>query len=317
MRILITGGHGFIGGRLGTYLSEQGFEVTLGSRKNLYPPEWSGTAKTIRTVWESESSLKEICADVDVVIHAAGMNAKDCMANPKLALEFNGLATARLVDAAVNSRVKLFIYLSTAHVYSNPLSGHIDENTPTKNNHPYATSHLAGEKAVLDLANTDLIRSIVLRVSNAFGYPTHPEVDCWDLLINNLCKQAVVSKKIRLNSSGKNVINFITMTNLCKVINFFILRSIEADFPKIINLGSNESNSVYEMAQLVQNRCSKAAGFTPKIEISNQLVIQEFEHLDFNSLYKSMFRQLQDNNQSEEIDMLLNKCKLWFTEANA
>ena len=317
MRILITGGHGFIGGRLGKYLSEQGFEVTLSSRKNLNPPEWLHTAKTVMTVWESESALQKICSDVDIVIHTAGMNAKDCLENPKLALKFNGLATARLVNAAINSRIKLFIYLSTAHVYSSRLSGLIDENTPTINNHPYAISHLAGEKAVINLSNTDSMRSIVFRVSNAFGHPTHPEADCWSLLVNNLCKQVVVSKELQLNSSGKDMRNFIAMTDLCRVINFFISHSTDADLPKIINLGSDKSNSVYEMAQLVQSECSKVLGFTPEIKNHDQLVNQKYQKLEFKSLHRSLFGKFQVNNQNEEIDKLLDKCKLWFTETNA
>ena len=77
------------------------------------------------------------------------MNSQDCANDPVAALEFNGVATTRLVSAALSSGVKKFIYLSTAHIYSSPLVGKISEETYPKNFHPYATSHLAGEMAVL------------------------------------------------------------------------------------------------------------------------------------------------------------------------
>ncbi len=53
-----------------------------------------------------------------------------------------------MVEAAVAKIVKRLIYLSTIHVYKNPMEGKIDETTPTTNLHPYAISKLAGEKVV-------------------------------------------------------------------------------------------------------------------------------------------------------------------------
>jgi UDP-glucose 4-epimerase len=315
VRILITGGFGFIGGRLGKYLSEQGFEIILGSRKNLNPPEWLPSATTARTTWGSESELAKICTDVDVVIHAAGMNAQDCIENPKLALEFNGLATARLVNAAIESRVKVFIYISTVHVYAGRLVGNIDENTLPVNSHPYATSHIAGEKAVLKLTNLDSMQTMVLRISNAFGYPTHPDTDCWGLLINDLCKQVVQTKKLELKSSGIQLRNFITMTDLCKSIYQFLLLSQKTALPKIINVGSNQSNSVYEMAELVQTRCAKVLKFTPEIKIDNELLNPHLQQLELRSLYRSLFETIQDNDREKELDILIGKCKSWFVDA--
>ena len=71
--------------------------------------KWIGTTQQICTA----------CLDVDVVVHAAGMNAKDCLADP-VAAHFNGVATARFAAAASKAGVEKFIYLSTIHVYASP-----------------------------------------------------------------------------------------------------------------------------------------------------------------------------------------------------
>ena len=314
VRILITGGNGFIGGRLGKRLSENGFEVVLGSRKRLNPPIWLSSAHTVITVWESESELAKICSDVDVVIHAAGMNAQNCLVDPSAALNFNGLATARLVNAASKSKVRLFIYLSTAHVYMKPLSGFIDEKTPTINTHPYATSHLVGEKAVLDNKNSTSFQSLVLRVSNAVGYPTHPEVNCWDLLVNNLCRQVVSSRTMNLDSTGSQLRNFVTISDVCEIIYQIILLSKHNNLPEIINIGAKKSNSTYAMAELVQKRSTEILGFTPPITTKNKRNGSEIQDLDFESAYLPLFEKYLKNNYEHEIDILLAQCKLWFAD---
>jgi UDP-glucose 4-epimerase len=76
----------------------------------------------------------------------------------------------KLVQASVSVGVTKFIYLSTAHVYSSPLTREIDEESCLTNRHSYTTSHIAGEKAVFyQPGNADNITGIVLRLSNGVG----------------------------------------------------------------------------------------------------------------------------------------------------
>jgi UDP-glucose 4-epimerase len=144
MRILVIGGFGFVGGRVAKHLHRAGYSIVLGTRQAYSSPEWLRQAEVVQLHWHDAAALERSCRGVDVVIHAAGMNAQDCAADPVSALEFNGLATARLLAAAIRAGVQRFIYLSTAHVYASPLVGTITENTCPRNLHPYATSHLGG-----------------------------------------------------------------------------------------------------------------------------------------------------------------------------
>ena len=120
MRVLIAGGFGFAGGRLANYMHRAGYQVILGSRKASEPPDWLPRAEVARLDWNSVDALEAACSGADVVIQAAGMNAQDCAADPVAALMVNGVATARLMEAAGRAAVKRFVYLSTAHVYGSP-----------------------------------------------------------------------------------------------------------------------------------------------------------------------------------------------------
>lgn len=266
MRVLITGGYGLIGGRLGQYLSDVGHDVVLSSRHENSPPTWLPNAKVVRINWDDDDFLEKICKNVDIVVHCAGMNAQDCASDPFAALTFNGLATAKLLSVALRVGVARFIYLSTAHVYDNPLVGSISEEICPRNLHPYATSHLAGEYAVLGASERKEINGIVLRLSNAFGAPTHENVNCWMLLVNDLCKQALATGKLVLRTNGLQQRNFITLQDVSRCIAHMTTLEKSACLDGLFNVGGGSSYSVYSMAKLVASRCHTVLGFTPLIE---------------------------------------------------
>jgi UDP-glucose 4-epimerase len=314
MKILITGGLGFIGGRLGIHLSKNGHEVVLGSRRNTNPPAWLPSAKMTVTEWESVDSLKKACLGADLVIHAAGMNAKDCELDPIGALEFNGHATCNLLEAAISASVKTFFYISTAHVYSNPLQGVIDENTLAINSHPYATSHLMGERAVNNAKEEGLINSTVLRLSNAYGAPASPEANCWMLLVNDLCMQAVTTRHLRLNTSGIAQRNFMTLSDVCTAINELIYKSESQILPPMLNICNAYSNTAHEMAIMVQDRCLEVLGYAPDIQLNNEHPSEVNNSLDLKSQYSYLYKGFMKDDWKAEMDELLYFCKKFSFE---
>jgi len=248
------------------------------------------------------------------VIQAAGMNAKECAADPVAALEFNGLATARLVAAAYRSGVKKFIYLSTAHVYASPLVGTITEETCPRNLHPYATSHLAGEHAVLSASQRGQIQGVVLRLSNAFGAPMHKDVNCWMLLMNDLCRQAVQTGRLVLQTNGLQQRDFIGMTKVCRVAEHFSVGHSESKPTGVFNVGAGMSQSVIEMAQLIQQRCVHVLGLKPLLQCVEEGVNEQHPTLTYrpdNLAALGINSNGLDN--TAEIDSLLRFCQTVFT----
>jgi UDP-glucose 4-epimerase len=312
MRILITGGHGFIGGRLAQHLLSAGNYVILGSRNLHQQTDWLPGADNVLVDWSSQASLIDACKSIDLIIHTAGMNAADCEADPIGAFKANAISTGNLVEAAKLSDVKRLIYLSSAHVYASPLKGDIDEDVIPKNLHPYAMSHLARENFIL---NSVGIEGMVLRISNAFGAPVCKEVNCWMLLVNDLCKQIIETGQIILHSNGQQIRDFITMHDLTAAISHLAALPIIDNTNKIMNIGGELSLSVYEMAKIIAERNRLLFGYLPKIErpLSTSLdnSVQKLNYKVY-KLRQTGFKLTK--NIEQEIDETLLFCSKNFTK---
>ena len=317
MRILITGGFGFIGGRLAVHLAQAGHQIVLGSRKAISPPAWLQHAEVKQIEWDDSRALELSCNGVDVVIQAAGMNAQDCATDPVAALAFNGVSTARLHAAASRVGVSRFIYLSTAHVYASPLVGEISEATCPRNLHPYATSHLAGENVVLSANQRGQIEGIVLRLSNAFGAPAHKDVNCWMLLVNDLCRQALQTNKMVLLSNGSQLRDFISMEQVCNVIEKLSSRGTDTLPTNILNVGSGVSQSVLEMARLIQHRCKLFLGTEPELSYQGKGPNKKHEVLEFRPTRLEKMGIVVDHDNDVEIDRLLAFCQTSFNPSQS
>lgn len=314
MRVLITGGFGFVGGRLAQRLAARGDRVVLGSRQARQPPSWLPEAETVRTDWNEERGFDRLCDGIDVLIHTSGMNAAECAADPATALAVNGVTTSRLMTAARRAGVRRFFYLSTAHVYGSPLEGTIAEDTCPRNLHPYATSHLAGEHVVQYALLDGRIEGAALRLSNAFGAPTHADVNCWMLLVNDLCRQAVEAGQLTLRSSGSQLRDFVAMDVVCEA----ILRLIDfADIARlgpIINVGSGRSLSVMAMAELIQDRCGHVLGTKPTLQAPRPSASETVAALDFRAALLAELGIRGDTGVEPEIDRLLAFCQETFAD---
>lgn len=308
MKILVAGGFGFIGGRIAQALQAAGHELVLGSRTTPAPPVWLPAAQVRLMNWQSPRNLLEACAGIDCIVHAAGMNAADCAANPPMALQVNGVGAARLVEAAIAAGVTRFFYFSTAHVYASPLQGEINEESCPRNLHPYASSHLAGEYALLDALARNNIAGSSLRLSNGFGSPMAVDTRCWTLLANDLCRQAVTKGKLVLQSSGEQLRDFVPLSSVCEGVTR-LLSLPTASLPPILNIGSGYSISVLAMAEVIQSRCQAILGYTPALEVGASK--ETTRPLRYTSLYGQRLG-LTSVDPVEEIDALLEFCKMNF-----
>ena len=305
MNILVTGGRGYLGGRIARNFLDLGHTVSISTRQyvNDYFP-----AKSIKFIdldWSSPGHLAQACKDIDVIIHAAGMNAEDCLNHPNLAVEFNGNATERLTIAAGQSGVKKFIYISTAHVYSDPLASFIDEDSPTINKHPYATSHLLGERGVLYSKNLGAMQRCVLRLSNVYGKPEEKYANCWKLVVNDMARQVVEHGSILLKTNGKQKRDFVTISDLLNLVSGITHESFYFEQPQIINFGSGKSMSILEMASLISEISQSVFEFSPTIKTADVETLPVGIPLEYSSKYNSLIKKFRKNDIRQEIQELL------------
>jgi len=253
MKILITGGFGYLSTRLAHDLSVCGHKIVLATRNENLTQFSSGQIEVQKVDWDSNSSILGICKNIDVVIHCAGVDAKTSIKNPNLAYDFNGNKTSDFVMAASSSMVKKFIFLSTAHVYKTPLLGKITENSPILNLHPYAKSRYAGELAVLKHSAISQMEGVVARISNVYGAPENYQSNCWNLVINDLCRQAVFNEKIEIRDKTNTIRDFLPISSFSKIIKFIV--NAENKIGPIVNIGSGFGQGVWDIAKLISQRC--------------------------------------------------------------
>lgn len=307
MRILVTGGRGYLGGRIAEAFLGLGHEVTITTRNIEDKLTNNSNLKRVNPDWNSDRELVGLCTNMDIIFHSAGMNAAACELDPIFAREFNGNATGRLVLAAENSEVRKFVYLSTAHVYTHPLSGFIDENTVPLNQHPYATSHLLGEAKVLD-ANSlsdSKLRKHVIRLSNVYGRPSSVAADCWNLFINNVAKQVAINKSISVESNPYQLRDFLAITDFLNLMVGLTLEGSSKEFPNLINFGSGTSMSLLDVAHKVSTLAIEIFGFTPDVNHSpNKSQDRDFD-LNFSTKYGSILDLYKTCSMDKEIKELL------------
>lgn len=316
MKIVIPGGFGFVGGRLGQRLASLGHDVVLGSRRARPAPAWLREGGVVRTDWDDAGSLEAACAGADVVIHAVGLGARESAEDPDAAFRVNAGHVERMVDAAARAGVRRFMYLSTAHVYSSPLSGRITEDTPLTNEHPYAASHAAGETAVLEATEAGSVDGVAVRLANGFGVPARRDADCWGLLVNDLCRQAVETRRLRIRR-GDAVRDFVALSQVTADFVRMLDMASFAPLKGTVNLGSGRATTVGAMARLVQDRAADVLGYRPPVlSEAGQGSDAGRQDLEYGTLRPLPRPSDPEGAWRNEVDDLLRFCRTEFTESS-
>ena len=197
MRYLLTGASGYLAQAFASTLKESGKDVVLASRAPISKENRLAGCEEVLIDYMDTESIRSAIQDVNTVIHCAGLNASESLANPGLAERVNSENTKNILEKSIGI-VDCFVYISTIHVYSSKLSGEIHEDTKTTNQHPYATSHLHGEYQVQKNATYFAKGAFSVRLANTVGVPIGVRSPGWDLVINDLCNQAIQNQKIVL-----------------------------------------------------------------------------------------------------------------------
>ncbi len=267
-KILVTGGLGYLGGRISQEIDQElACQLLIGfNRVRQTNHLWRNEVQTIQLDMLSEVSLRAACKDVDCIVHLAALNEIQCAANPEAALQINGLGTLKLLQAARHAGVRRLIFFSTAHVYGAPLQGHITEKTNCRPIHPYAITHKVAEDFVLAAHDKGEIEGIVVRLSNAVGAPLDMEVDRWSLLVNDLCRQAVTTQKVALKSNGQQQRDFISIQDVTKAVVHLLGLEPDSLGDGLYNVGCGKSARVIDLANLVAHAYRERTGIEIPVE---------------------------------------------------
>ncbi|MEO2069357.1 MAG: UDP-glucose 4-epimerase GalE [Desulfurobacteriaceae bacterium] len=172
MRILVTGGAGYIGSHVVKKLGERGYEILVLDNLSKGHKEAVLYGKLVVADLEEEERLNSIVESFkpDAVMHfAAFIEVAESVKDPLKYYKNNTANTLNLLKVIVKNRVKNFIFSSTAAVYGNPQNIPIKEDEPIKPINPYGQSKAFVEKILEDFSLSYDLRYVSLRYFNAAG----------------------------------------------------------------------------------------------------------------------------------------------------
>ena len=298
MNILITGGKGFLAGRLNEYLKKKKFKITLCSRKK--------SKDTVKINWNSNKSLNKICKNIDVIINCAGLDIHGCNSKKK-SLKVNSVFPSKLYNAAKINNVRLFIFLSTFHVYKIKPGLILEGNNLNRGNN-YTLSKIEGEKNLLQ-KQTKKTKVLILRVCNLFGHPHYKSKNCWRLLINSVAKDLITKNKFQVKSKENSYRNYSSIESFSEFIYRLILtREKFKKLPKIINYCSEKNINITEICNVIKKNINNK---------KNRILfkypeIKKVKKTYFSSKYQTDFKNLKDKYFFQELRNLIKYIKKNF-----
>ena len=311
-KVLITGGLGYLGGRMAKYFSDKGYAVIIATRKpeNNIPKTIPHNAKVMQLDYNSDEQLNEAMKGIDTLIHLAGPNIHSSSYDPENIIRYHVKLTERLLCAAKSNNLKKFIYLSTIHVYGKNLKNIVTEETKPIPAHPFAEAHLAAEKILS--AQADNVSVIIIRCSNSFGIPYFENEKCWKLIVNDLCKSAFQNGRLTIKSAGQDYRDFIAVEDIVRAIHYLLELNNKREIPDIYNLGSSNTVRIIDIARKIQKELKDSFDYDcPIIKNKPSKEMDKPKHF---ILSTEKIKRLGFTSKlgDDEIFSLLNHCKMKY-----
>ena len=249
MRILVTGGAGFIGSHICKALLREGHEVVcVDNFDPYYDPAYkrqnlAGLDLELveGSVTDSEL-LKKLCADCDFIYHeAAQAGVRISVENPMKSYKVNTEGTLKVLKAAMDSGVKKVVNASSSSVYGKVEYLPFDEEHPNNPLSPYGVSKLAAEHYCDVFSELYGLKTVNLRYFTVYGPRMRP-----DLAISVFTRRALENKPLPIFGDGHKTRDFTYIDDIVAG-NLILLKRGEGTF----NLGSGDRISIGELAERI------------------------------------------------------------------
>jgi len=260
LRLLVTGGAGFIGSNFVRKAIGENWpgisHITVvdkltyaGNRENLSGVNPSDYEFIVADINDS-SILKKHISKMDAIINFAAESHVDrSIQNPRSSLESNVLGVQNLLQISRESGLQTFIQVSTDEVYGSITSGSWTEAEPLLPNSPYAASKASADLICRSFFRTYGLDVRITRCSNNYGPYQNPE-KLIPLIITNLA----MNKKIPIYGDGKNIRDWLHVDDHCKAI-YNVLKFGSAG--EIYNIGGGKELTNLEIAGIILEKMGK------------------------------------------------------------
>jgi len=259
MRVLVTGGAGYIGNVLVPTLVANGHEVKVLDLFT-YGNHFEAEAKIVKGKITDIETVLAASKDVDAIIHLAAVVGDPCgNLLPDQTLSVNYLATENLVKVAKHLNIKKFIFSSTCSVYGFR-DGTCYETTALNPISNYAKTKVLAEEVIRSVPE---INPIILRFATVYGLSPRMR---FDLVANLLIAKSLSEKKITVYGNGLQYRPLVHVRDIAGAVKM----ALENDVMNcdVFNVGSNEQNyTVKALAEEIQRNVEGAElAFIPEKE---------------------------------------------------
>ncbi|MCL6457975.1 MAG: dTDP-glucose 4,6-dehydratase [Gorillibacterium sp.] len=261
MKLLVTGGAGFIGSNFVIYMLQQHPEYVI---VNVDTLTYAGNLENLKSV-EGNPNYTFVKADitdvramdslfgqgVDVVVNFAAESHVDrSIMEPDVFVRTNVLGTQVLLDVARKYSVTKFVQVSTDEVYGSlGATGLFTEETPLTPNSPYSASKAGGDLLVRAHHETFGLPVNITRCSNNYGPYQFPEK-----LIPLMISRALTNQPLPIYGDGMNIRDWLYVEDHCSAIDLVIHQGVSGE---VYNIGGNNERTNMHIVNTVLQELGK------------------------------------------------------------
>ncbi|MBI3991240.1 MAG: dTDP-glucose 4,6-dehydratase [Candidatus Omnitrophica bacterium] len=253
MRILITGGAGFIGSNFIKYILKKEPKSKIinldkltyaGNLDNLKDIQCHPNYKFVKGDICNRPLVNKLMVECEYVINFAAESHVDrAILKPDAFIATNYHGTYTLLEAAREKGIKRFLQISTDECYGSKLTGSFKETDPLQPSSPYSSSKAGADLLALSYYKTYGMDVLVTRSANNFGPYQYPEKVIPLFIIN-----AIEEKELPLYGDGLNIRSWLYVEDNCKGI-YFILKKGKAG--EVYNIDANQEMANIKVARLI------------------------------------------------------------------
>ncbi len=309
MRILVTGGCGFIGSHVVDELISRGTEVEVLSRPECKLQNILGHREITHhnaDITDREKVSEKIAKGLDGIIHMSALvNVDQSIKEPLRFLDVNVGGTVNVMEAARQKGIPKYLHMSTCEVYGNIPSGLATEDHPLNPRSPYAVSKFAAERYVLAYAST--YPEMGIRIIRGFNqYGPRQSGEKFGAVIPKFITSVLRGERMKVFGGGLQTRDYVFVKDTARGIADAFEKSVPNG--ETINLATGKDHSIGDIAI----RIATLSGKTPS---------EAIEHIDGRP--GELMRSIGDSTKAKKLlgweprvnfDQGLSTTFEWFRE---
>jgi dTDP-glucose 4,6-dehydratase len=263
MKILITGGLGFLGGHLMEHFLRKGHEVTvLNTSSDRAEKILASFEKKPKVVWGSitdKELVKKTVRDHAVVFHlAAYVNVDESVKDPRSFFDVNIGGTVNVLEA-IREYGNRLVYASTCEVYGNvPGRTMIHEGAELRPHSPYAASKAAADRICFSYCKSYGVDVSIIRAFNIFG--ERQKEGEYGALIPILVRRALNGENLRIFGGGAQTRDYMYVADLLD--GYDLIFNSKNTGGEVYNLGTGKETAVKDIAEYVAKKLGVEVEYT-------------------------------------------------------